>query len=65
MFDYWAERFVHLILLFNSMAVPREHSPSIRGRITVQLVSSLTRLDLTKKIICCYLNEVKQLHPNL
>ena len=33
------------------------------SQITLQLVSSLTRLDLTKKY--CYLHVVKQLNPNL
>ena len=33
------------------------------GRITVRLISSLTRLDMTQEEICCYLNVVKQLNP--
>ena len=40
---------------------------TVGGRITVQLVSSLTRLELTNKdkYPCCYCYAVKHSNPNL
>ena len=43
----------------------RRRTLTVGGRITVLLVSSLTRLDLTNEKICCYSYVVKQLNPYL